>query len=109
MTPSNPATTQHLVKGARPQSGETEGVRGTLLKLETNIAFGVGTPTASAWAQDTCLGMPGQRTGRVAFTQERVGAPSMSREFTHRRFGLLVLEPIHGHPTLPRPLVGGQA
>lgn len=40
----------------------------------SELSFGVGTPKASACAQDTRLGVPGQRTGRVKSTQGRAGA-----------------------------------
>ncbi len=75
---TNPAAaTEHNSQRATPRCakfGDQTHSRG--VHQNSELSFGVGTPKASACAQDTRLGMPGQRTGRVRRTQGRAGVQS---------------------------------
>lgn len=76
MLPANPDLDEHPRNGFTPR--ESLAARSTqrvsVQKLE--VVCALGDAQASACAQDTRLGMPGQRTGRVRRTQGRAGVQS---------------------------------
>ncbi|BDP44879.1 hypothetical protein DAETH_48480 (plasmid) [Deinococcus aetherius] len=74
MLPSIPEATEQQAKGSTPCGAARPVSQRVSVKSNSKSVSGVGTPEASACAQDTHLGVPGQRAGRGTFPQARVGA-----------------------------------